>query len=132
MVRQSAPGAPHAPSRRAIGIPALRRWFAPLPAPMRAGFAGQVDAGIAQLLPVLGLVLLAAPAHTEGRLRWTPGWRRAWLCMTHAGAMVICATVLGQGLALAHLQLRQRTWPNRPCCTPSATTTSAGRCRAPM
>lgn len=56
MVRQPAPGDRHAPSPGATGMAALRRWFTPLPAPMRAAFDGQVDAGIAQLLPVLGPV----------------------------------------------------------------------------
>lgn len=130
---QPAPADPHAPSSSgATAMAALRRWFAPLPPPLQAGFAGQVDAGIAQLLPVLGpvcgafvmlfavwdawidpghagatlrirvaLVLLGSLAYAGGRLRWTPGWRCAWLYMTHAGAMVVCATLLAQGLVLA-------------------------------
>lgn len=47
------------------------------------------------------LVLLGAPAWAAGRLRWRPRARCAWLYATHAGAMVVCAAMLPEGLALA-------------------------------
>jgi len=131
MHRQTPSGDPST-SGGAAGVAALRHWFEPLPAPLRTAFDRQVDAGIAQLLPVLGpvcgafvmlfaawdawidparapatlrirvaLVLLGALAYRRGRLGWTAGGRCAWLYMTHTGAMVVCATLLGQGLVLA-------------------------------
>lgn len=47
------------------------------------------------------LVLLGTLAYAGGRLGWSPTWRCAWLYATHAGAMVLCATLLAQGLVLA-------------------------------
>jgi diguanylate cyclase (GGDEF)-like protein len=49
----------------------------------------------------VALVLLGAPAWAVGRLPWGPGPRCAWLYATHAGAMVACAAILRDGLALA-------------------------------
>jgi len=49
----------------------------------------------------VALVLLGAPAWAAGRLRWGPGPRCAWLYATHAGAMVVCAAMLPEGLVLA-------------------------------
>lgn len=49
----------------------------------------------------VALVLLGALAYRRGRLGWTASWRCAWLYMTHAGAMIVCATLPAQGLVLA-------------------------------
>jgi diguanylate cyclase (GGDEF)-like protein len=49
----------------------------------------------------VAMVVLGSIAYGQGRLRWSASWRCAWLYMTHAGAMVICSTLLLQGLVLA-------------------------------
>ena len=49
----------------------------------------------------VAMVLLGALAYAGGRLRWSAAWRCAWLYATHAGAMVVCATLLARGLVLA-------------------------------
>ena len=49
----------------------------------------------------VALVLFGALAYAQGRLRWTPAWRCAWLYATHAGAIVVSASLLGGGLVLA-------------------------------
>jgi diguanylate cyclase (GGDEF)-like protein len=49
----------------------------------------------------VAMVLLGAPSYAAGRLHWSASWRCAWLYATHTGAMVVCATLLAQGLALA-------------------------------
>ncbi|WP_162600511.1 MULTISPECIES: diguanylate cyclase [unclassified Massilia] len=47
------------------------------------------------------MALLGMLAYRQGRLRWSAGWRCAWLYATQAGAMVACAALLSQGLMLA-------------------------------
>ncbi|MGX4640369.1 GGDEF domain-containing protein [Massilia sp. SYSU DXS3249] len=117
----------HTPSRMA----AWRGLLEPLPGAMQAAFDAEVDAGLARLLPVFGpvfglfvilfaawdawidtahaattfrirvaTVLLGALAYTGG-LRWSATSRCAWLYATHAGAIVVCATLLEDGLVLA-------------------------------
>ena len=49
----------------------------------------------------VAMVLLGALAYAGGRLRWSATWRCAWLYATHAGAIVVCATLLEGGLVLA-------------------------------
>lgn len=49
----------------------------------------------------IAMVLLGSLSYGSGRLGWSPAWRCAWLYATHAGAMILCATLLAQGLVLA-------------------------------
>ncbi|KQQ97148.1 diguanylate cyclase [Massilia sp. Leaf139] len=122
----------HTVERGDSGLEELQRLFQPLEGELEQHFDAQVDAGLAQLLPVLGpvfgvfvilfaawdawldperalltvcvriaMVLLGALAYAGGRLRWNAAWRCAWLYATHAGAMVICATLVARGLVLA-------------------------------
>jgi diguanylate cyclase (GGDEF)-like protein len=49
----------------------------------------------------VGMVLLGVLAYGQGRLRWPPSWRCAWLYASYAGAMTVCAALLAQGLVLA-------------------------------
>jgi diguanylate cyclase (GGDEF)-like protein len=133
MHRSGPPGSKHGPSAAgAFGAALLRRLPGPVPASLRTAFDSQVDAGIVQLLPVLGplfgafvilfaawdawldpahaattlrirvaMVLLGALAYGQRPLPWSASWRCAWLYLTHAGAIVICAALSAQGLVLA-------------------------------
>lgn len=49
----------------------------------------------------VAMVVLGALAYAQGRIRWNPSWRCAWLYATHAGAIVVCAALPAEGLALA-------------------------------
>jgi diguanylate cyclase (GGDEF)-like protein len=49
----------------------------------------------------VALVVLGALAYAQGRLRWRPTWRCAWLYATHAGAVMLCAALPAEGLLLA-------------------------------
>lgn len=49
----------------------------------------------------VALVVLGALSYGEGRLRWRPAWRCAWLYLTHAGAVMLCAALPAEGLLLA-------------------------------
>jgi diguanylate cyclase (GGDEF)-like protein len=49
----------------------------------------------------VAMIMLGALAYGQGRLRWSPFWRCAWLYATHAGAVLLCAALPAQGLVLA-------------------------------
>jgi diguanylate cyclase (GGDEF)-like protein len=49
----------------------------------------------------VAMVVLGALAYAQGRMRWSPSWRCAWLYATHAGALAVCAALPAEGLALA-------------------------------
>ena len=49
----------------------------------------------------VAMALLGALAYAQGRLRWEPSWRVAWLYATQAGAIIVCSALLPQGLVLA-------------------------------
>jgi diguanylate cyclase (GGDEF)-like protein len=58
------------------------------------------DAGMTLRIRV-AMVLAGALCYRRSRLPWTASWRCAWLYLTHAGAVVVCAALLPHGLVLA-------------------------------